>query len=571
MRSMRNIHRTLFLVLIIGLLCLPLPAAGAKSYYAQRYDVVVEVREGGTLEVTETVLFIFEGGPFTYVFRDLTTDFSDELTVLSAELDGETLPRGAEAGQVEIKGDDPVEVTWHFAPTSDSSHTFTLHYALEGVVQRDAGHDLLTWQCLPNEHDYVIAQSTCEIRYPAGVELAVPPELREGEATLETASQRVIAQSFDQEDDETYVVALRFPEGSLIARPPAWQQRRQEIRASRPTYLAIAGAVFLLSLIGVIGLWRRYRRKLPEPQRYVPTKQPPRARPPAVAGVLYHEGKFDYQWDCFLATLFDLAERGFLTIQDLDRKRWWGKDFELQRTPSPQDNDLRPHERALLTAVFERKNHSVKSIQLSDLRNSISGRVNRYTEILKDELEAQGLFDPEQERRSHTLVYGGLGALILVVLGSVLFAVLFGEQFSPWSLLISGALFLNSLVAVILGTTISTLTEEGLREAHAWQEFADYLKQITRGKESGYDRNTFRQYLTYATAFGLAEKWAKHFDKEEQIVTPAWFQTVTSDAHTSAAFIGMIAAVNSTGSSTGSTAAAGSAASAAGGGASGAG
>jgi hypothetical protein len=565
-------RRTLFLLLVIGLLCLPLPAAGAKSYYAQHYNVVVNVQDNGALEVTETVVFVFEGGPFTYVFRDLTTDFSDELTVLSAEIDGETLPQGEEAGQVEIKGNDPIEVTWHFAPTSDSKHTFTLHYVLEGVVERDGGNDLLTWQCLPNEHDYVIEASTCTINYPSAAELAAPPEIKEGEADIETAPQRVAAQAFNHEEDESYVVALRFPEGSLISRPPAWQQRRQEIRESRPTYLTTAGVVFLLGLVGVIALWQRYRRNITEPQRYVPTKQPPRTRPPAIAGVLYHEGKFDYYWYYFTATLFDLADRGFLTIEEVkEKKRWRGKDFELQRTSSLQDDALRPHERALLTSIFERDKHSVKTIRLSDVRNSITGRVNRYTKILKDEVNAQGLIDPQQKRKSNHLVYGGIITLVLSILATILFAVLFGEQFSPWSLLISGAVFLNSLIALILGTTISTLTEEGLREAHAWQDFADYLKRITRGKESGYDRNTFKQYLTYATAFGLAEKWAKHFDKKEQIVTPTWFQAVTSDAHTSAAFIGMIVAVNSTGASTGGTAATGAGASAAGGGASGAG
>ncbi|RPJ39636.1 MAG: DUF2207 domain-containing protein, partial [Chloroflexi bacterium] len=47
------------------------PALAAKDYSAEQYDVVVQVQTDGSLLVTETIRFRFEGGPFTYVFREL--------------------------------------------------------------------------------------------------------------------------------------------------------------------------------------------------------------------------------------------------------------------------------------------------------------------------------------------------------------------------------------------------------------------------------------------------------------------------------------------------------------------
>ena len=60
---------------IIGsaLLLLAATAANAKQYSARRYDVAIRVLERGTLEVTETVVFQFEDGTFSFVTRDPVT------------------------------------------------------------------------------------------------------------------------------------------------------------------------------------------------------------------------------------------------------------------------------------------------------------------------------------------------------------------------------------------------------------------------------------------------------------------------------------------------------------------
>ena len=41
----------------------------AKSYTAERFDSLIRVLPGGAIEVTETIVFTFEDGTFTYVFR----------------------------------------------------------------------------------------------------------------------------------------------------------------------------------------------------------------------------------------------------------------------------------------------------------------------------------------------------------------------------------------------------------------------------------------------------------------------------------------------------------------------
>jgi hypothetical protein len=162
----------LFAVGAVALACLLLASpALAKSYDAEQYNVVLDVQPGGSLLVTETIRFRFEGGPFTYVFRDLAYTELDEIDRLQASMDGALLPQGTGPGQVEVVVGRPIKVTWHFAPTSDAVHEFVLTYRVQGAIRQEAAADALIWRAIPEDHDYDIARSTITLRYPASISL----------------------------------------------------------------------------------------------------------------------------------------------------------------------------------------------------------------------------------------------------------------------------------------------------------------------------------------------------------------------------------------------------------------
>ena len=75
-------------VLILVITAIVLSASAGKDYHADRYDVTWDVQEDGALIVTESVVFRFEGGPFTYVYRELPQDYSDGIVDIRATLDG---------------------------------------------------------------------------------------------------------------------------------------------------------------------------------------------------------------------------------------------------------------------------------------------------------------------------------------------------------------------------------------------------------------------------------------------------------------------------------------------------
>ena len=90
--------------------------AAAKDYSAERFDSHVEVLQGGTLQVTETVRLRFEDGTFTEFFREIPARRTDGIDIISTTMDGNAVTPGEGTGHVEIRGESRVRVTWRFAP-----------------------------------------------------------------------------------------------------------------------------------------------------------------------------------------------------------------------------------------------------------------------------------------------------------------------------------------------------------------------------------------------------------------------------------------------------------------------
>lgn len=558
---------TLLLILLLGAL-LAAPAA-AKSYSAERYDVTLAVQPDGALIVTETVTFRFEGGPFTYVFRDLNYANLDVIDRLQASMDGQALPQGTGAGQVEVVAGNPLKVTWHFAPTSDAIHTFTLVYRVQGALRHEAAADALRWIAIPEEHEYPIRRSTIRLEYPAGVTPLSAPVVEGWEAALESADQAVVFNLQEIEEDTPVVVSAQFPSGSLVQQAPAWQRQQEQRASQRAAALPWGiGAALATVLLGAAGLFlaglsfRRDAAGLPgAPSMHT---MPPRQISPALAARLAGSSTG------FLGALFDLAERGVITIEE-GQRRWGSSTFELVRQPSAEP--LQKHEQALLQALFRKaKNERVPLTQAA----VISGD-RAFNQALDEELTALGWRDAERAaRRGRFLTFTvlglflGLAALLAGALLSAAASASSGQLAALGAILIGGgaALGLVGLVGSIAAGSISVLSDEGLRQAEAWKGFNAHLRSIAKGREPATAPDTFARYLAYAAAFGMGTQWGKFFQKMGDVPLPAWMQTLDVSMQ-DGSYAAMMAVISSADSSAASAAA--GAAGASGGGASGAG
>jgi hypothetical protein len=556
-------RRLVFGVLVV-LLAVGTAAAQEKSYHAQRFDVDVTVEEDGSLLVTEIVIFDFTGGPFTFVFRELETDFTDGIEVLAASVDGRVLPRGEVPGQVEVSGRDPLRVEWHLEPSGDVVRTFELRYRLLGVVRQEEETDLLIYQPLPDEYEYRIESSTVTLTLPPAAEPVGALQVATGNAQWQRFDNQIVMTARDLGPNETIVLEARFAPGSLISAAPDWQQRRMAQREAGPLYIVAGVIMFAFSMLGLAMIYRRYRPETPEAPRLV--YEPPSDLVPAIAGAINASGA-EPTWAHALATLFDLADRGVLQIEELPEKGWFRqRDFAIKRLAEPVD--LRPHERGLLAAMFDTKQGRTESVKLSELSKRLSSRQwKRYAEPLKEELTQTGLVSEARKSGRSRLIGAGI-VLIFASLGALIVMAVVED---PWMLALVGSLFVAGLITAVAAASLKPLTDRGAAEAALWERFAGHLKDVTKGKAAVSGPDMFQRFLPFAAGYGLLEAWAKWFEKEGWTELPPYFHALaTADDSGVAAFVAMTAASSSLGgSAAGAAGAAG--AGAAGGGGSGAG
>jgi len=568
MHKLSNMARlSVALALLAAVLLATAPALAAKEARAARYDVTVAAQADGSVLVSETVVFVYTGGPFTFVTRSIPAGRTDGLTGFEAYMDGARLPEGDQPGQVEISGGDPVEIVWHFAPTSDATHEFTLVYRALGVVEKSSAADILRWQALPDEHDYAIESSTITLTYPVGVEAQGAPTAEGVQASIESQSGQITIVARNLGEDTTLIVEQRFAPGSLTSLTPNWQVQA-EARAARtrqyaPYVLALAGLIVLAGGGGVYALWRRAQ---PEPVPDAgPIASPPGDLPPALVGAL-NSGTGDPSAATALGTLFDLGQRGVVEIEQRPAKGWLGRaDYTVTLRERP--GTLRPHEAGLLDEVFGPGAAPGATAALMEKLRSVLGHWKRFAEPVKAEVRQAGWMDEARKRQRARWVGGGvlllMGALGLLVLAAGLGLPLVGEA----ALMVPLAVAAVSMLILALGASLSPYTDQGRQAAARWKAFGKYLEEVTKGREAVTRPDLFERYLPYAAGLGLADGWLKFFKRRGEANIPAWFRPLM--AGDTGGFAAMIAATSSTASSSGAGGAAG--AGAAGGGASGTG
>lgn len=514
-------------LVLLWLLLIALLVAGCsnKSYRADRFDVDMVLQPENVLLVTETVQFRFQGGSFTYAYRDLERNGLDAIDQIEADMDGALLPRGNDAGEVEIEHGDSLRITWHFAPVHDSTHTFTLRYRVLGAVRQEDGADVLRWYAIPPEHGYPITEAIFRLHTPTGIAPLAAPRVLDGGQFRDTGDGLLSITDDDIGDDDGVIVEARFPAGSLLSTAPAWQaqqrQRNRQVQLGLPGALTTFFAVLLLA--GGLLLRQMQRLRSPKPDRGDSIEQnvPPSTAPPAIGLTLARRGI------PALAAVFDLAQCGAVGIEETG-KRWGARQFVLR-----QQNITAarlPHEQGLLEALFTTRQDRSDSAPLDQLASRLARQRKLFETPLDSEMELAGWLDQTRKAGLRRLVLRWglvMGAGQLAVIGGIIWLALAGNH-NRWNdftaamaLIAAGiALFLPGLVGLIAFASASSLTEQGSREGERWRRFGKYLERVAADKADLPDNALFDRYLPYAIGFGLGEKWAKRYQRATGFEVP---------------------------------------------------
>jgi hypothetical protein len=550
-------------VLALALLCVAAAPAAAKTYTAERYDVRIQIEEGGAVRVTETIVLHFQDGTFSEFFREIPLRRTDGIEILAASLDGRPLEWGDGVGQAEITGRSRRRVRWRFAEAEGTRHMFMLTYRMRGAIRRGAEADVLAWRALPGQHSYTIVSSTIAVE--TSVPLVGDPDIRTrrvGFTSIVPGERGLIVSAQDIRRNGYVELLLAYPQGALIAAPPGWQLRRQQANALAPTWAAVAAGLFLIGLAPFLALAMRYDGALPDDAASPGSvRHRPDALPPPVAGALVSAGQTGTAHG--MATLFDLADRGEVTIAQVRQGGRGKRKFEVRRSDraGPQSNV----ERAVLDVVFTSKEGPEPRVELAAAARRLARRPAPVRDAMRQALAHEGLWhdDRARVRRQHFVA----GTVLLIVGGlAVIPAAVVVDRYLAWSFLPAGALLLAGAIGLAIGSSRMPLSNEGVRRAARWSGYRQHLKDVAKGKAQLESTDASRLLAT-AVALGLASDWARYL-KTRAVHIPDWFQGWSADDG-DAALAAMIGAVSAStaGSSSGGGAGSGAAA---GGGASGA-
>lgn len=560
----RKLSVTLAIALLVSLL-LATPASAAKSYYAERFDVQIDLQGDGSAIVTETVQFRFSGDPFTFAFREISAAETDGLTFLDASMDGVPMPLGSGVGQVEVEAGNRLKVTWHFPPTSDAARVFTVRYRAEGVIRKGTA-DTLLWRAVPEDHDYSISNSTITLTFPPGATLLEQPILSR-DFEFASTDERIILTASGLADDEDLILTASFSTNSLTQSAPAWQVRQEQSKAATAKALPYGfGAGMLTLILGGLGLatYARANARELNSSPVVSNPSPPSDISPAVVG------KLTGQQHAFMGAIFDLAQRGVLEVRE--EKGFWGsKNHALIRTQNAVS--LKPFEQGFLDALFK---PNETQINMNEVGMRLASKSKLLDKLLEQEFIQRGWLDLERKQKKGWLTAIGILMMFFsIAIGFIGMAGggIFLSQDFEWVTLIaaligfSAGLFIFSLLLLIYTGMFSILTLAGEEQSARWKGFADYLKQVSKGREPAIRPDYFEKYLAYAAVFGLGVGWAKYFQQLGNVPLPVWFHAMAGSDGDFGAMVAVMSASDSAGASAGGAGGGG----ASGGGSSGAG
>jgi uncharacterized membrane protein YgcG len=523
----------LFVVAWCVLSAVPASADGAERITS--YDVVLAVGASGTMSVTETIAYDFGTNQKHGIFRAIPTKVPfdndnfrlyrvSDVRVTSPDGAPADVSRSEAAGVTTLRIGDPDK-------TVTGRHTYVLHYTVDGALNGFPNRVELYWNAIGADWSVPIDAATVHVVAPtallgqvcfAGVAGGVQP------CSSATVTGTKNAVDFTQPGGlspyNAFTVAVTLPPDAVATASPILEQRWTLRRALTPTPLTgvLAAAILLLGvgtvlyLVGTLGRDRRFAELIPglvpaagrtAREEAVPLVSrepvavafaPPEGLRPGQIGTLLDEQASVVD---VTATIVDLAVRGYLRIDELERGHWFSsRDWQLVKLRD--DADLLLYEIELFTGLFEYGD----TVALSSLKKNFAPRLARVQRKLYEDVTAAGWFRgrPDQVRSR----WRRAGFALTVVAAFLAFKLFKLLHWAPVAI----ALLLVGLALLSAARRMPARTARGtavLTQARGFREYIRVAEANQLRFEEGAD--IFSRYLPYAIVFGEAERWVRVF------------------------------------------------------------
>jgi hypothetical protein len=490
-------------------LWLALPAAADERIRA--YDIDVEIKGDGSLNVTERITVRAEGSRIRRgIYRDFPTRYRDRygnrvvagFELLDVRRNGEPEPHFTEsvANGIRINtGND----SFLRVP---AEYTFTLRYRTTRQLGFFSDHDELYWNAIGTGWVFPIDEGRVTVRLPAPVPVAdmraegyTGPQGAQGEDYAAEVSGPGVAHwrlTSPLGPNEGFTIVLSFPRG-IVSEPGRGQRLGWLLADNRGLLVALAGLVALL--IFCIRRWRQVGRD-PRAGVIIPRYEPPAGHAPADLRYLRRMG---YDTRCFSADVLAMAVAGHLRIHHEDG--WLRDGWGLERTgASPPPTD--PSQGKLLAALFPGDATRIELKKANATR--LAGARQVHTQALERELQ------PRYFERN----IGSVGLAILIAIATGLLAFFLSDGTGIPAIVAVLAAMVGTLV--MFGRLVRAPTQDGRRLLDEIEGLKLYLSVAEReelerlpgpGAPPALDAKRYETLLPYAVALEVEEAWTAKF------------------------------------------------------------
>jgi uncharacterized membrane protein len=536
----------------------PHQALADNNWVIENFNSYISIQQSGVVSVIETISVNFRDQTEHGIYRDIPYIYNQNGKQIYTSVNVTKVLRNNSPskyttslinGNEEVKIGDPNNLI-------TGRNVYTIHYTVTGVLRTISDNDEFYWNATGNDWAVPIQKAEATVLLPkegitrvtcyegpVGSQANCQSSFDSTAATFATTS--ILAAS------EGLTAVVDYKKGLvpiLIAKPPLtfWEKLIQWPSNSPFVSLVLAGILTL----GI--LWYKYGRDYWFAGNLFGTKDqkgkakpigahetisveftPPEKLRPAEIGVLMDERADTLD---VVATIIDLATRGYLTITEVPRKWMFGKvDYLLTMTKpkvSRKESGLLHYEQLLLDKLFYKR----RQVKLSILKTTFYSELKEVKQALYNDVVSKGFFQisPEKVRRRYFLIaiilfVGGLSWTVFGFTNNISF---FGSSGLGFAVDGVAWLFISQFMP-----RKTAYGRECLRRSKGYYLF---INKAERYRQRYFEKeNMFNDVLPYAIVFGLTKKFAKQMEKMGVKPTQTdWY--VGSGPFTTGLFVGSI-------------------------------
>jgi uncharacterized membrane protein len=381
-------------------------------------------------------------------------------------------------------------------------HTYEITYHTDRAINFFNGEGELYWNVTGNGWEVPIIAASAVVTGPKGFNAAMARAVcyvgafgsTEQTCTTDGSGERlkvVSTRSLGAAEGLTFVV--RFPKGMIT--PPTFMETLMQIIRDN--------GILLLPFITFGVMYYLWFTKGKDPKgrgSIIPQYEPPRELSPAEMLGIMDE---DIPSRGVTATIIDLARRGYFSIEIGEEKGWMGtsRTYTFVQKMAP-DDQVSTAELFVLDGLFV----GTSRVELHDLKGSFYKTVTGAKTLVFSALKTKGLIgaDPLKVKGSY------------ISCASVLAFFSFWFMQSGIGVMAMLSVFLSAIIIGIFGWFMPRRTQEGAyanEEIKGFKWFLSVTEKQRLAFTDAPERKTaqFHEFLSYAIAFGVEQKWAEQF------------------------------------------------------------